>query len=330
MKNTVNYKLIQPVLTIIVLMIFNSVKSQEIKSSSGPGYYKFTTQNPDSVIIPFTILNGKPLLQVEINDEKATLLIDNGILWDQVWLFGSPLVTKLDMKPLKQESIGGAGEGDELAAYSSDNIKLKFNDIIFYEQPVLVSPPAAGFAKMFPGADGQLCNTFFKHFMVEFDFIKNLIILHDPGKFKYSGNGSIIDIKENTSGTYSLPFTFEMNDGKIYNDRMDIDFGGIYAIKIALNNKHNINLPDDVTETFSYGAQGKITEYSGKIKSMTFGRYTFENPVAVFGDEKTSSIHHDNLGVIGLPLFMKFNIIFDYINNKIYIDPNENFNEPFE
>ena len=29
-------------------------------------------------------------------------------------------------------------------------------------------------------------------------------------------------------------------------------------------------------------------------------------------------------------LFMKFNIIFDYFNNKIYIEPNENFNEPLE
>jgi len=46
-----------------------------------------------------------------------------------------------------------------------------------------------------------------------------------------------------------------------------------------------------------------------------------------FGNEKTSRVHPDNLGVIGLPLFMKFDIIFDYFNNNIYIEPNEYFNK---
>jgi hypothetical protein len=50
----------------------------------------------------------------------------------------------------------------------------------------------------------------------------------------------------------------------------------------------------------------------GKIQSMTIGDYSFDNPMTTFGDEKTSRIHRDNLGVIGLPLFMKFNVIFDY------------------
>ena len=80
----------------------------------------------------------------------------------------------------------------------------------------------------------------------------------------------------------------------------------------------------------SYGAQGKNSEYVGKIKSFTIGEYKFENPNVVFGEETTSRIEAENLGVIGLPLFMKFNIIFDYFNNKLYITPNENFNTSFE
>jgi hypothetical protein len=274
--------------------------------------------------------NGKPLMQLEINGHKGTMMIDNGILWDQIWLFGSPLVTELNLKPTEESSIGGAGEGEPTAAYTAENLTLKFDDIIFYEQPVLVSPPSAGFAGMFPGADGQLCNTFFKHFIVEFDFITNQVILHRPEQFQYTGKGSVLDMELNKSGTHSIPFKFDMPDGKIYNDRVDIDFGGIYPLKIALNNKHNIQLPENVNEKYSYGAQGKIIEYTGEIKSMTIGKYTFKNPIVVFGDEKTSRIHPDNLGVIGLPLFIKFNIIFDYINNKIYIDPNDNFDKPFE
>ena len=313
-----------------VFMIALNAKNHEPILANGPGYYDIQAESSDGIIIPFTFHNGKPMLHLEINGQKATMMIDNGILWDQVWLFGTPLVTELNLQPIDDGLIGGAGEGDQTAAYSSENITLKFDNIIFYEQPVLVSPPVAGFASMFPGVDGQLCNTFFKHFIVEFDFINNEVILHKPDVFEYSGYGSILDMKLNQSGTHSVPFAFEMLNGKTYNDRVDIDFGGIYPLKIALNNKHNIKLPEKINKTFSYGAQGKSTEYSGKIKSMTIGKYTFQSPIAIFGDEKTSRIHPDNLGVIGLPLFMKFKIIFDYINNKIYIEPNGRFDNNFD
>jgi hypothetical protein len=194
--------------------------------------------------------------------------------------------------------------------------------LLFFEQPVLVSPEAAGFYKMFPGTDGQLCNTFFKHFIVEFDFVKNIIILHNPETFEYTGEGSTLDMKLNASGTHSVPFEFELKDGTIYKDRVDIDFGGIYELKIALNNSHNIQVPVGAEETSSYGAQGRNSEYKAEIKSMKFGKYKFKNPTAIFGDETTSRIHPENLGVIGLPLFMKFRIIFDYFNNTLYIEPN--------
>ena len=304
--------------------------ASESPESTGPGSYQILNNAAFPIRIPFKMHFGKPLMELEINGKKATLMIDNGILWDQIWLFGSDLVNQLELKPVEDSSIGGAGEGDPTEAYTSSDLTLRFKDIVFYDQPVLVSPPAAGFAGMFPGADGQLCNTFFKHFIVEFDFIRNEVLLHKPDEFRYTRGGSVLDMKENESGTYSIPFSFTMWNGKSYTDRVDIDFGGIYALKIALNNKHQIRLPDSVQETFSYGAQGRASEYLGKIKNMAIGKYQFDNPVAVFGDEKTSRIHPDNLGVIGLPLFMRFDTIFDYPHNKLYLTPNKNIDKPFE
>ncbi|NOY22764.1 MAG: hypothetical protein GXO70_04525 [Acidobacteria bacterium] len=296
--------------------------------ASGPGTYRILKKTKGPVIIPFRMHMGKPLMDVEVNGKKATMMIDNGILWDQVWLFGSPLVKELQLKPIDKSTIIGAGEGDPTQAYTAvQDLTIKFKDVVFCDQPVYVSPPAAGFARMFPGADGQLCNTFFKHFIVEFDFIKNQVILHDPDTFQYKGKGSVLDMQENKSGTHSVPFSFTMPDGKTYSGQVDIDFGGVHILKIALNNKLNIPLPSGVRPATSYGAQGKGKEYMGKIRQMTIGKYTFNTPKVFFGDEKTSRIHPGNLGVIGLPMFMKFDIIFDYIHNKIYIEPNKNYSD---
>lgn len=297
---------------------------------TGPGSYKLLNNSQYPIRIPFKMHYGKPLMELKINGEKAFLMIDNGVLWDEVWLFGSPLIDKLSIKHEGSGEIGGAGEGDPTQAFIAQNMTLTFDNIEFYEQPMVISPKSAGFADMFPGTDGQLCNTFFKHFIVEFDFIKQEIILHHPDQFKFTAEGSVLDMKEEETKTYSVPFSFTMLDGTIYNDRIDIDLGTVYPIKIALNNRHNIKLPPDAKATFSYGAQGKDSEYSAKIKSMIFGKYSFDHPTAIFGDEKTSRIHPGNLGVIGLPLFAKFNIIFDYFNNRMYITPNSNYNKPFD
>jgi hypothetical protein len=315
---------------LLLIVHLNAQITEIADKSKGPGIYKIIGEKKDPIVILFKMHNSKPLMDLKINGSNATLMIDNGILWDQVWLFGSPLVDELELKPIEEGTIGGAGEGDPTASYTSTPIVLTFEDIIFYRQPVIVSPPSAGFAKMFPGADGQLCNTFFKHFIVEFDFIKNEVLLHNPEQFEYKGNGSVLDMQLTESGSHSVPFSFTMLDGKTYTDQVDIDFGGVYPFKIALGNKNQIQLPEDVEGIIGYGAQGKITSYRGKIISMKIGNYTFENPTIVFGDPESSRIHPDNLGVIGLPLFMKFKIIFDYINNKIYLDPNENYNIPLE
>jgi len=321
---------IQALLLSVTLAAQNTVHNKDSLGINGPGTYIIINNNLSSIRIPFRMHNGKPLMDVEINGKKATLMIDNGVLWEEIWLFGSSLVDELQLSPIDAGELGGSGEGDPTQIFSATNLTLKFKDIVFYEQPVLVSPSSAGFAKMFPGSDGQLCNTFFKHFIVEFDFITNDVVLHKPEEYRFEGNGSTLRMSENKDGTYAVPFSFTMLDGKTYTDDINIDFGGIYALKIALNNKYNIKPPESAEKTESYGAQGKTPGYKGKIKNFTIGKYKFDNPTVAFGDKNTSRIHPNNLGVIGLPLFMKFNITFDYFSNQLYIIPNENFENTFQ
>jgi len=319
-----NRRIINLIIGFLVIGINLNSKNPDTLSTAGPGSYKILINENDTVKIPFKMRNGKPVMDLEINGKRAALMIDNGILWDPVWLFGSTIVNELKLTPVQKDSMSGTNTEEPTGLYSSKNLKLTFEEIIFYEQPVLISPPSAGFAQMFPGVDGQLSSTFFKHFIVEFDFIKSEIILHDPEKFYYKGDGSILDMQLTETGTHSVPFQITMNDSTVYKDRADLDLGGIYSFKIVLNTKHAIQPPVNAKARPFFGG----TEYIAKIKSMTIGDYTFEQPIVVFGDEKTSRVHPQNLGVIGLPLFMKFNIIFDYFNNRIDIKPNKNFDKP--
>ncbi len=300
-----------------------AIDTTSAKVVKGPGHYQVLSGVKSEIHIPFIMHYGKPLMKLKINGKDALLMIDNGTLWNEIWLMGSPLVDSLDLALKEQAEIGGTGKDDPTQAYNADGLTLQFDDIVFYDQSALISLKSAGFCTMFPGTDGQLCNTFFGHFIVEFDFHKSEIILHSPDKFKYNGKGSVLDMKLEENGAYSVPMSFALEDGSHYNGNVDIDLGGIYSLNIATNNNQNIQTPIGAQPLKSYGVQGECSDYKCKIKEMSIGKYVFNNPEVVFSNGKTARVHQDNLGVIGLPLFMKFNTVFDYFHNKLYLIPNK-------
>ncbi|GEM_PF-3478512 len=69
---TINkFKLISALLPFIMYLMASQAKSQDTVVFTGPGYYEILNDKPDSVIIPFTMHNEKPLMQLEINVYRA-------------------------------------------------------------------------------------------------------------------------------------------------------------------------------------------------------------------------------------------------------------------
>lgn len=85
----------------------------------------------------------------EINGQKAAFMIDDGRLWDQVWLFGTPLVDRLGLNPAGKDVMLGMGKGNPTEAYAAQNVTSVFGDIEFQQQSVL-APDAADFGGTAP------------------------------------------------------------------------------------------------------------------------------------------------------------------------------------
>ncbi len=309
-------------LCLIILMSAVSLLAIETQTDSkvtGPGSYKIFDKTKTSVRIPFTMLRDKPVMETKINGKKALLMIDNGHLWDEVWLFGSPLIDSLNLASKYAGTIGGAGEGEETEAYVANDLNISFYEIEFSGQDAYISPASAGYAEMFKGTDGQLCNTFFSHFVVEFDFDKMVIILHKPDTFKYKGKGCVVEMKQETGEAYSIPVTFTLANNEKYTGRADLDLGGVHILLIGMNASNRIKLPAGADEQKRYGAQGEFTIYESAIKELSIGKYTVKAPIVSFSDSESSSVTPGNLGIVGLPLLEQFNPIFDYRHKLLYL-----------
>jgi len=287
------------------------------------GKYEITSGSP-RVEIPFEMYGMNIMVNAQMNDVSIKLLIDNGVMWDELWFYGSDKVDSLGFTyDQKNIQVVGAGEGDGVDAGFANCSDLRFTGIVFTEQKALVSPREQGFYKMFPGIDGQLCGTFLRNFITEFNFDDNLITLNKKESFDPEKYPCKLLMERDSFGSYHIPVTIKRGTS-IIKKTLYIDLGGIYPVSLVTGK----DLPSGGGEAKKYlgsGASGPIYGYESTLDYVKIGEYTLPNTKAVFTEDKSGG-DHTNM-TIGLPLLMNFNVAFDYFDNVLYLVPNSNFQE---
>jgi len=83
----------------ILVFVFISIaaNSQEEFSMEAPGRYELIGEN-DKVEIPFEIHDGDILIKPQINGVPTRMYVDNGVLWDQLFFFGSDILDTLNFE----------------------------------------------------------------------------------------------------------------------------------------------------------------------------------------------------------------------------------------
>lgn len=282
------------------------------------------TQKHNSIEIPFTFYGMNIMVAARINNMDVNLLVDNGVMWDELWFYGNDQVDSMNLVYNDEEiDIVGAGEGDGVSSRMAICTEISFDDVIFLDQPALVSPKEDGFYKMFPEAAGQLCGMFFRNFITEFDFKKNLIRLYEEKDFNPDSYPQKIAMTPDSSGAYSILVGLTNGDNTVRKN-LFIDLGGIYPLSLVVSK----DFPVDTNQEKKYlghGASGPIYGYESTISSIEIAGYELIDISGVFVEDQDGG-DHTNL-TLGLPLLKNFNLVFDYFNNYLYLKPNELNNE---
>lgn len=301
------------IITTYLLGILASVFSQNIHKGVVGNYSLKTDKYP--IEIPFEYEGMNILLKAKMNGINIKLLVDNGVLWDEIWFYGNNQVDSLNIHVQDSIDIYGAGEGNAIESVFAECPPLEFDQIIFHDQPAILSPHEQGFYKMFPGITGQICGSLFRNFITEFDFESNTIKLHESFASVSIKEYSKIKMTKDESGAYSIPVMIRTEGGEIHRD-IFIDLGGIFGISLVIN-KQFANCYNGDRKLLAYGASGPIYGYEGNIPEIQIGDKKALNVDAIFTEDESGG-DHTNL-TIGLPLLKKFNIIFDYQGSSLYL-----------
>jgi hypothetical protein len=295
-----------------------------------PGSYRILAE--DGVIeIPFDVYRGDIRFRGEINGHPVHLLLDDGFMWDPLLFWGGPEVDSLGLEYDGQATIGGSDEEGAIPSRTASGITMSFPGVEFADQTAVITPYSSGVSKMWEGSVGQVSATFFKHFVVDIDFDEMVITLIEPEQFEYRGGGAGIPWNPLGFGPWAIPAKLGLADGRSVSLDLMMDLGYNSQLEISTTGEHEIAIPEQALPAgLGRNIQGEETlGHIGRVRSVQIGGYEVKGVLAAFVSDEDSADMFSEV-MIGLGLLSRFNLVFDHSGQRLFVEPNRSFADPFE
>jgi hypothetical protein len=284
--------------------------------------------------IPFKLVHNLIIIPVQINNSSPlNLILDSGV--------NSTIITKLyysdslELKDSEKIAIRGLGEGYTVEALVSKGNSLKLSKAQGYNQEiyVLLDDIFELSTRMGMPVHGIIGNDIFKNFIVKIDYSKEIITLYKPTtKIKIRKKAEVYPLYIENNKAYIEAHVKQYN-GDPVQVKLVVDTGASHSLSLYLPTHEKLVLPPKVMEAYlGRGLSGDINGKIGRINGMKLGRYEFDDLPATYPDE--SAVKHalniaNRNGNLGSDILKRFTVIFDYPNNRLILEPNRKFKQPF-
>lgn len=299
--------------------------------SQAPGQHRVLREGGD-MSFPFDIYRGDIRFQCEVNGHKVHMLLDDGYMWDQLLFWGGPQADSLGFKHEGSVEIGDNSDTvANLTSATASGITVRFPNVEFTDQSAVITPSSSGTATMWSGSVGQISAMLFKHFVVSVNFDSMRITLIEPEGFEYQGDGVEVAWKPLGFGPWGIPATLGLADGREISLKLLMDLGYNGVLQISPNRENDISAPDKALPvSLGMNIQGvRIQGSISRLPRIAIGGYEIRNMLVTHVSTESSK-ETPAEAMIGLELLSRFNLIFDYTRQRLFVKPNSRFALGFE
>jgi hypothetical protein len=276
-----------------------------------------------AVQIPVKILANVPYAEVKINGRGPFgFLVDTGSM-------NSPFARELtEQMGLDRPPSPKTGQPTEVGLAEGVSVQIPSSFASF-----------AGLSAL-PGRTiyGDVGYNVLKGFVVEIDYEHGVITLFDPAKFRYSGTAVPIPFELVMGYDPQFEGELSVDDGPPIQAKFTLDTGAggtVVSVPLVKTNdmlrrvKQQVPLPS--SKALVDGVNGLVYEaITGRIKSVTFGKYTLKRPLVALSRDTDTVFAEGMLGVnLGGNVLRRFNVFIDYPRQRLILEPNGHFDEPF-
>ena len=288
----------------------------------------------NKVSVRFKLINNLIFVPIKVNGVELNFLLDTGV--SETILFS--LEDKKEILFSNTEKILLKGLGSQIAVEglkSKNNIlefsSLKMPNHLLY---IVLDPEFNLSSHIGIPVNGIVGYQFFRNNLVEINYRKKTIIV-----FK--------DIPKNRKKIQkkfdAMPITVEKFKpyikGIVTLDdhstpvKLLVDIGNSDAVWLFQDRSKFIKVPEKSFDDYlGKGFSGDVLGKRGKIERMVMSNFEFNNPIAAFPD--SSSIRNvtmvpDRMGSVGGEIMKRFDVVFDYQNEQLFLKKNSNYSQPF-
>lgn len=283
----------------------------------------------DKVIVPFEYHNNFIVININVQGLPLKFIVDTGA--EHSILLKKEISDLLGVQYDRRVRIMGADLTTQIFAFISHRIELKLENTVSVRTDLLILEEDFIELDKLVGVNifGILGSNVLKNFIVEFNYQQLKMILHPIAQ--YSGPGKRFE---------SMPM--HIQKGKPYIDtklvtadkkesvaRLLLDTGASLSVLYYSTDKNNIKIPEKfVTGNLGIGLGGNLKGYVGKVQTLGFGPYAFNELLANYQKLEESDsfmINQTRDGIIGNVLLSRFTLVLDYRKEILYFKPNKLF-----
>ncbi len=283
--------------------------------------------------VPFQLVRHKILVPVRINGSAVyDFVLDSG---SPAMLLAAPeLAPSMGLDLGERLRLHGAGKGEPprgaVSRGATVAIEALEESVELTGQTVYVLTENPGFgAYLGVRSYGIVGRELFERYVVEIDFERRLLLLHDPEGYAYQGNGEVLDIRvigghPHCDGVVVLP------DGRRRNLDLVIDSGAGSALTLIEDARVGVTAPDDaVSRRVGRGLNGEIQGAFTRLPQLELGAVVLTDVVTAFASRR-SGIAPNAQANLGAEVLRRFRVIFDYRHRRLILEPTAALREPFE
>ena len=188
--------------------------------------------------------------------------------------------------------------------------------------------------------DGLLGYDFISRYVVEIDYQKRLLSLHDPAGYTYGGTAlptKLTLIEDDSGGKIPLATVGLMgSDGRRYEGPFIVDTGARTTLTLGDRFAQRSGLTADSGGAVRVlvGGGSLVREARMAVRraaAADFAGQSFTHPVITVSEDKTGILAAPEFdGVVGGELLRRFRVVFDYSRSVMFLTPTADALAPFE
>ena len=246
------------------------------------------------------------------------------------------MAERLKLRMGSERRGGRTSQGGKLTFRVAPAATFAFGDYEV-ELPNVLAAPCLGMSRTMIGESlyGILGHTFLERHVMEVDYARGEVVLHDPQTYRYDGDGTALPL-EFESSFADLPFTHvavEAPSGERTRVRVLVDSAGSVMGTLGLGTPSTWDavVPDDAPRVPTLGATGLAdtaaetmhTAFVTRLHRVHFGPYAIERPTV-----GCSSRAGPDIDLFGADALRRFRAVFDYERARLILEPGPDFDEP--